>query len=112
MASAALAYAYFETLVRTGSRSRILEEKTRLWSLNNLLKRTGFDQMLYEDFVTVTLNLLTELASLNPAPVAAATLLERFNDVEVSSAIITHFRVGGLWSAAAPDAGLVGVGVR
>lgn len=89
----ALAFGYFETLLRSGNRGRILEEQTRLKSLNNLLNRVGFDKDVYEDFFDETFNLLGELASLTPAPVAASTLLERFNDDAVSSAIITHFRV-------------------
>ncbi|KAI9784256.1 MAG: hypothetical protein M1816_000928 [Peltula sp. TS41687] len=89
----ALAFGYFETLIRNGGRSRILEEQTRLKSLNNLLNRVGFDKDLYEDFVDETFHLLRELASLLPSPDAASILLQRFNSDEVSSAIITHFRL-------------------
>jgi ubiquitin thioesterase protein OTUB1 len=81
-----------------GDRSRILEEQTRLRSLNNLLNRAGFQPIIYEDYVDVTLDLLGELGQLVSSPsvapsTVASTLLERFNSDEISSAVIAYLRV-------------------
>lgn len=89
----AIAFSYFETLLRIGDKARILEELTRLRSLNNLLNQAGFAEHLYEDFVAETLNLLSEIAYSLPASGDDAGLLKAFNDAGISSAIITHFRV-------------------
>ncbi|KAH0534155.1 hypothetical protein FGG08_007246 [Glutinoglossum americanum] len=89
----AIAFSYFETLHRIGDKGRILEELTRLKSLNNLLNQAGFAEHLYEDFVQETLNLLSEIAYSLPTSSDDAGLLKAFNDPGISSAIITHFRL-------------------
>lgn len=89
----AIAFSYFETLLRIGDKARILEELTRLKSLNNLLNQAGFAEHLYEDFVAETLDLLSEIAYSLPSSGDDAGLLKAFNDAGISSAIITHFRV-------------------
>ncbi|KAI9769368.1 MAG: hypothetical protein M1840_004070 [Geoglossum simile] len=89
----AIAFSYFETLLRIGDKTHILGEQTRLKSLNNLLNQAGFAEHLYEDFVQETLNLLSELAYSLPSPGDDAGLLKAFNDAGTSSAIITHFRL-------------------
>ncbi len=91
---AAIAFSYFETLAQVGDRNRVLEEQTRLRSLNNLLNRAGFESHLYEDYVDVTLELLGELAGLVPSTAAAARVEEKFNDPDVANAVIAHIRVG------------------
>ncbi|KAI9791331.1 MAG: hypothetical protein M1833_001556 [Piccolia ochrophora] len=89
----ALAFGYFETLQRTGDKNRILEEEARLKSLNNLLNNVGFHEHVYEDFVDETVKLLRTIACSTQPNVVDSELLERFNDSEVSNAIITHFRL-------------------
>lgn len=89
---AAIACSYFEALQRTGDKGRILEEETRLRSLNNLLNTAGFRNDIYIDFVEETIDLLRLLADPQAAK-DGKLLLEKFNDAGVSSAIITHFRV-------------------
>ncbi|KAI9822208.1 MAG: hypothetical protein M1826_000517 [Phylliscum demangeonii] len=89
----ALGFGYIETLVGLADRNRLLEEQTRLRSLNNLLNRVGYQSHLYEDFADATFDLLNELAALVPSPEAQTTLLRRFNDSSISSAIIMHLRL-------------------
>lgn len=80
----------------------MLEQQTRLKSLNNLLTRVGFEKELFEDFADETFKLLSQLASLAPAPIAASALLKSFNNDEISSAIITHFRVCAVQAKGSP----------
>ncbi|KAI9799306.1 MAG: hypothetical protein M1825_004799 [Sarcosagium campestre] len=89
----ALAFTYFETLRRTGDRNRILGEEARMLSLNNLLKTVGFEEHVYEDFVEETIDLLRFIASSLFTEFDDAALLAKFNDVNVSNAVITHFRL-------------------
>jgi ubiquitin thioesterase protein OTUB1 len=73
-----------------------LEEETRLRSLHNLLNTIGFQEDLYEDFADECFELLRKTAASVPAAddSAAASLLTSFNDVGLSMAIITYFKVG------------------
>ncbi|KAI9885051.1 MAG: hypothetical protein M1823_003150 [Watsoniomyces obsoletus] len=89
----AIAFSYFEALAQVGDRNRVLEEQTRLRSLNNLLNRAGFEVHLYEDYVDVTLELLGELAGLVPSTAAASRVEEKFNDPDVANAVIAHIRL-------------------
>jgi ubiquitin thioesterase protein OTUB1 len=87
----AVAFCYFETLLRTGNRQKFLEEEVRIKSLSNLIKELGFDEMLYEDFVEDTLNLL-RLTSRSTD--GGARLVATFNDYSESQSVITCFKVG------------------
>jgi len=89
----AIAFCYFETLLRLGDRNKIIAEETRLKSLNNLLNSVGFQEYLYEDFVEDTIGLLRQISESIPVRDDGAALLASFNDVGISSGIITHFRV-------------------
>lgn len=91
----AIAFGYYETLLRLGDKDRILLEETRLRSLNNLLNNVGYPGHVYEDFVDESLLLLRDVADQVPATDQGASLLEKFNDENVSNAIITHFKVSG-----------------
>ena len=74
-------------------------------SLNNLLNTAGFQEHLYEDFVDETINLLRYLAASVPAAPEDSVLVDKFNDPDVSNAIITHFRlVTGAWMKTRPQA--------
>ncbi|OCK83800.1 cysteine proteinase [Lepidopterella palustris CBS 459.81] len=92
----AIAFTYFEALLRLGDRNRFLEEETRLRSMGNLLNSIGFQEHLYEDFADECFDLLRKTESLVSAgndERAAAELLASFNDVGVSMAIITYFKL-------------------
>jgi ubiquitin thioesterase protein OTUB1 len=72
------------------------EEIARLTSLNNLLTTVGgFQEWLFEDMVDETINLLRGLAdALQGSPRDAENLLlQRFNNPEVSNAIVYHLRL-------------------
>lgn len=76
-------------------------------SLNNLLITAGgFDSWLFEDMVQETTNLLREMANLMDTSMQAAEslILDRFNNEEISNAIIYHFRLlAGSWLKANPQ---------
>ena len=89
----ALAFGYFESLLRSPNRNRIDQESARLRSLNNALTLAGFNKDMYMDFVCVTLDLLELLAERLPYHDGRQELLKHFNDEAQCSAIIQHFRV-------------------
>ena len=76
--------------------ARLEEEIARLTSLNNLITTVGGVQAwLFEDMVAETLGLLRDLAdTVHSSPEAASQLLlQRFNNPEVSNAIVYHLRM-------------------
>lgn len=91
----AIAFTYYEALLRLGDKNKFLEEETRLRSLHNLLNTIGFQEDLYEDFADECFELLRKTAASVPAAddSAAASLLTSFNDVGLSMAIITYFKL-------------------
>ena len=89
----ALAFGYFEALVHSGGPSRFWAEIARLRSLNNLLDSVGYQREIYEDFVEETMQLHKQIIGAPPDQDIPAALLASFNNPEVSSAIIMHFRV-------------------
>ena len=92
----AVAFAYFEALQRLGNPEKFRSEEARLRSINNLLKRTGYDEYTFESFVDETFDLLKATASALPCHDSGAALLAAFNDFGTSSSIVTHFRVRAL----------------
>lgn len=99
----ALAYGYFEVLLRTTNRERIDRESARLKSYNTLLDSVGYDQDLYIDFVQETLDLLEQTAASLGRQDGEQKLLASFNDDGISNSIITHFRVSAMRKAQAVD---------
>lgn len=90
----ALAFGYFEALVRTGDSLRVQSEIVRLKSLNNLLNAVGHESDLYEDFVEETLGLLERTrVDMDMMKDNERMLLASFNDAGIAAAVITHFRV-------------------
>ncbi|MCJ1459299.1 hypothetical protein MMC28_009676 [Mycoblastus sanguinarius] len=86
----ALAFGYFEALLRQGDSSKILAEAARLKSFNTLLDSMGWNEEFYEDFVHETLELLKKTAT----SIDDGTLiLDRFNDQAKCSAITYHFKL-------------------
>ncbi|EFQ32548.1 peptidase C65 Otubain [Colletotrichum graminicola M1.001] len=91
----AIGFSYFEHLVNNGDQHEILGEAARIQSLDQYLLRVGgYDKMLFEDMVEETIALLKELAQnvTNPQ-LAMHILVQRFNDQDVSNAIIYHLRL-------------------
>ncbi|GME39810.1 COP9 signalosome complex subunit 2 [Neofusicoccum parvum] len=87
----AVAFGYFEGLQRIGDRGKFLEEQSRLRSLANLLNQIGLQTAVWEDFADETFGLLSKLSNL---PAANETpLLESFNEMMMSMAIITYLKL-------------------
>jgi ubiquitin thioesterase protein OTUB1 len=87
----AVAFSYFETLLRIGDSHKFLEEETRLKSMRNILNDAGFQEHLYEDFAEDTIDLLRETAAATDDGVA---LLQAFNDSNRAMSIITYLKAG------------------
>ena len=92
--SQALAFGYFEALLRIGDPDKIRTEMVKLTSFNKTLVNLGYDTMLFEDFVDATLELLERTAASLPNHDGEAIILQTFNEDETSSQIVYHFRVG------------------
>ncbi|TVY30295.1 Ubiquitin thioesterase, partial [Lachnellula hyalina] len=92
----AVGFSYFETLLRLQNKTQLESEVARMTSLNNYLSTVGgFEAWLFEDMVEETTNLLKDMANLiQTSPQGAADLLfQRFNNPEISNAIVYHFRL-------------------
>ncbi|QSZ32385.1 hypothetical protein DSL72_001959 [Monilinia vaccinii-corymbosi] len=103
----AAAFSYFETLLRLGNKGQVEEELARIMSLNNLLITAGgFSGWLFEDMVDQTTSLMREMAGLMDTSIQAAEslILTKFNDPDISNAIVYHFRIlASSWLKANPQ---------
>ncbi|KAK6341926.1 hypothetical protein TWF730_001410 [Orbilia blumenaviensis] len=91
----ALAFGFFELLLRTGDPKVIEKQREYLKSQNALLDQVGMSDYLYEDFVEETINLLKVIGE-SPAidnPYDDKFLVEAFNKDDTSNAIITHLKL-------------------
>jgi ubiquitin thioesterase protein OTUB1 len=87
----AVAFGYFETLIRLGDKSKIEREEIRVRSMENVLRENipDYNHDLYEDFLDLCLSTFTEiLQSDNPD----AALFAAFNDSNTSMSIIASFK--------------------
>ncbi|KFZ17515.1 hypothetical protein V501_01685 [Pseudogymnoascus sp. VKM F-4519 (FW-2642)] len=93
----AIGYLYFETLQKLGSKGKLEEEIARMMFLTSFIETwCGYQGWLFEDMREEVLNLLRDLAAtvhLRPPSDADSIILQRFNDEEVSNAIIYFFRL-------------------
>lgn len=89
----AIAFAYFESLIRLGDKSKFLEEETRLKSLHNMVNAAGIDKWSFEDFADETYDLLRKYMGLVDAGNLEESLVEDFNNEAIQNYIITHFKV-------------------
>jgi len=102
----AVAFAYFETLIRLGDRNRLAEEVARMTSFNNFLRTVGGYSDLVTDMADEAIDLLRTIsASIADAPGAAELILaQRFADANIGSYIIAHFRyLAASWLKKYPD---------
>jgi ubiquitin thioesterase protein OTUB1 len=92
---AAIAFGYFEAMIRLGDVAKFDEEEARLSSMHNLLNQVGFHDNVYMDFAEEVFDLLRKLAlALQTSDTTAADLLlQSFNDYGISMSIITYFKV-------------------
>ncbi|EPS36771.1 hypothetical protein H072_9639 [Dactylellina haptotyla CBS 200.50] len=91
----ALAFGYFELLLRTGDEKFIQNEMDRLKSLCSWMNEVGMSEYLYEDFVEETIELLKTISQ-SPAidnPYDDTPVVEAFNRDDASNAIITHLKL-------------------
>ncbi|KAI5801427.1 peptidase C65 Otubain-domain-containing protein [Peziza echinospora] len=99
----AIAFGYFELLIRSNSGDLIQREWARLTSLENLLKKAGFSQYIYEDFASETFDVFRVISAAvhNNESVTISELVKIFN--ESSDSIITYFKfLTSAWMRARP----------
>lgn len=92
---AAIAFTYYEALIRANDVDKFGEEEVRLKSMRNLMNVAGFVEDIYEDFAEEAFELMRELARSMQAMNGAAPdiLLRSFNDYDRPMSIITYFKV-------------------
>ena len=62
--------------------------------MENLLTAVGYPKTTFEDWTEETFNLLTQIANeVSGSERGASSVLGAFNDQEIMSSIIMHFRV-------------------
>jgi ubiquitin thioesterase protein OTUB1 len=95
LTATAIAFTYFEALLRVGDVSKLENEKGRLDSMGNMLEHIGYSRDIWIDFAEEAFELLHRLAnSLRAMDGQAESLLLRsFNDMNESMAIITYVKV-------------------
>lgn len=89
----ALAFGYFEVLLRLGDASKMLEEAARFRAFEALLHAVGIPD-LYEDFIEPTADLLEHQAATLPNHDGGAAILAKFNNDAASSQLTYSFKVG------------------
>ncbi|KAH7127123.1 peptidase C65 Otubain-domain-containing protein [Dendryphion nanum] len=91
----AIAFCYFEAMLRGGDVHKFDDEEVRLRSMINLMSHAGFPEDVYEDFRDQTFELMHDLANAerNNDGTAADILLQSFNDYGISMSIITYFKL-------------------
>jgi len=93
LTNTAIAFGYYDSLLRTGDPNKFVQEETRLRSLRNTCKAAGFDIDILEGFEEIALELLTDTAATLHTPDAENSLVAAFNNDEIQNYIITYFRV-------------------
>ncbi|KAL5431918.1 hypothetical protein PMIN07_012536 [Paraphaeosphaeria minitans] len=89
----AIAFGYFEALLHVADVAKFDVEEARLISMNNLLNLAGFSEHVYIDFAEEAYDLLRKLGASLQVGNGANLLLEAFNDMAVSMAIITYVKL-------------------
>jgi hypothetical protein len=91
--SAAVAFGYYETLMKFCNKSQIQAEENRMLAMRSMVKDLGFQEHLFEDFLEEAVDLIREASSAaNPQ----AIVFQAFNDFAKSMSIITWFKVSCL----------------
>ena len=91
----AIAFTYFEALLRVGDPNKLEDEEARLNSLGNLFDHVGYPRDIWMDFAEPAFDLLHKLThSMRTMDGQAADiLLQTFNDPGESMSIITYVKV-------------------
>ncbi|KAL9068225.1 MAG: hypothetical protein Q9161_006358 [Pseudevernia consocians] len=88
----ALAFGYFEILLRLGDASKMLEEAARFRAFEVLMHAVGIAD-LYEDLIEPTADLLEQQAATLPNHDGGAAILAIFNDDAPSSQLTYSFKL-------------------
>ncbi|KAF8425641.1 peptidase C65 Otubain-domain-containing protein [Tirmania nivea] len=99
----AIAFGYFELLLRSNSVDVVNREWARLHSLGNLLKAADIRDYLYEDFAAETSNVFRVISEfiLEEDPNAVSGLVTHFN--EVSDSLIAYLKMlTSAWTKSRP----------
>lgn len=89
----AIAFGYFESLVRVGDPAKFQQEEVRLRSLANVTAAAGWDWSMVEDFADEMFDLLRKMSASLQTGDSESTLVDAFNDEGLQNSIITYLRV-------------------
>ncbi|KAI1803461.1 cysteine proteinase [Daldinia bambusicola] len=91
----AIAFGYFETLVRCGDINQVQGELARLTSLNEFIETVGgHSAWLFEDMVSATFDLLNDIiAAMSNGQDGMLVVMDRFNNLDTSQSIVYHQRL-------------------
>ncbi|KAI1496634.1 peptidase C65 Otubain-domain-containing protein [Biscogniauxia marginata] len=91
----AIAFAYFETLVRYGDVNQVQGELARLTGLNDYIEKVGEqDRWLFEDMVAESFELLEQIiAAMSSGHNPMNVLMDKFNDPAASQSLVYHQRL-------------------
>lgn len=91
----AIAFAYFETLVRCGDINQVQGELARLSSLNNYIEGVGgHERWLFEDMVSETFEVFNAIiTAMSNGQDAMPFVMEKFNTLESAQSIVYHQRL-------------------
>ncbi|GAW24495.1 hypothetical protein ANO14919_140820 [Xylariales sp. No.14919] len=91
----AIAFAYFETIVKCGDISLVRSELDRLTLLNKYIEDVGGQEPgMLELMVSDTIDLFTEIIpAMSTGNDAMSILLEKFNDPNTSQCLVYHLRL-------------------
>ncbi|KAF8536566.1 peptidase C65 Otubain-domain-containing protein [Trichophaea hybrida] len=100
----AVAFGFFELLLRSGDQNQIGMEHARIKSLNGLMESVGIQNYIYEDMAEETFNVFRTLSSGSISPADDSALVGIFNDPNVSDSIVTHFKfLTSAWMKSSPE---------
>jgi len=89
----AIAFGYYDCLLKIGDRNKFHQEEARLKSLRNTIALAGYQLDMLEEFEDAALDLLKDTAKTLGSPDSESKLVEAFNDEFIQNYVITYFRV-------------------
>ena len=91
----AMLFSYIEVLLRLGNGipDRMQAERDRIQGMTEMLHRSEYAPITWEEWVETTIELIDELMSTLPAGDSIERLEKAFNDEGIAPALVQHFRV-------------------
>ena len=88
-------FSYFETLTVLAEKDAAVlsKERKRVDAMTEMLHRSSYDAMTWEDWVEVTLELFNKVIASIPHKTAVPVIEQAFNDDGLAPALVQHFRV-------------------